>query len=257
LGFIIIPLIAAAASLLTFFSGFGLGTLLTPVFALFFPIELAIGLTAIVHFLNGLFKLFLIGRFARLNIVIRFGVPATLAALAGAWTLGKVSDLDAIYSYSISGKVFTILPVKLILATLIASFTLFELIPKLTNLEIDKKYLSFGGLLSGFFGGLSGHQGALRSAFLARAGLTKEEFIGTGAVISSCIDVARISVYVKELSNNHLNENVPLLALTTLFAFSGAFIGNKLLKKITMKGVQKFVSISLLLLSLALGAGII
>jgi acyl-CoA reductase-like NAD-dependent aldehyde dehydrogenase len=41
-------------------------------------------------------------------------------------------------------------------------------------------YLPVGGLLSGFFGGLSGHQGALRSVFLLRAGLTKESFIATG-----------------------------------------------------------------------------
>ena len=39
---------------LTLVSGFGLGTLLVPVFGLFFPIEVAISLTAIVHFLNSL-----------------------------------------------------------------------------------------------------------------------------------------------------------------------------------------------------------
>ena len=53
---------ALVSSGLTLFSGFGLGTLLMPVFALFFPVEIAIGLTAIVHFLNNLFKLALLGR---------------------------------------------------------------------------------------------------------------------------------------------------------------------------------------------------
>ena len=43
-----IPLVAMGASLLTFISGFGLGTLLLPVFAVFFPLEVAILLTAIV-----------------------------------------------------------------------------------------------------------------------------------------------------------------------------------------------------------------
>lgn len=257
MSFIIIPLVAACASLLTFFSGFGLGTLLTPVFALFFPIEIAVGLTAIVHFLNGLFKLFLVGRFASLNIILRFGFPAIIAAIAGAWTLGQVSGLEALLTYTLWGKEFNILPVNLILATLIAGFTLFELIPKLSELEIDSKYLPMGGLISGFFGGLSGHQGALRSAFLARAGLTKEQFVGTGTVISTCIDVARISVYAKTFSTNNVIDNLPLLGITTLFAFGGAFFGNRLLKKITMQGVQKVVSISLLLLSIALGAGLI
>ena len=49
---VIIPIVAFLVSVLTFFSGFGLGTILTPAFMLFFPIDLAIGLTGIVHFLN-------------------------------------------------------------------------------------------------------------------------------------------------------------------------------------------------------------
>ena len=55
---------------------------------------------------------------------------------------------------------------------------------------------SLGGLLSGFFGGLSGHQGALRSAFLAKAGLTTERFVGSNAVIGFLVDLTRIAVYV-------------------------------------------------------------
>lgn len=255
--YIIIPLVAALASLLTFFSGFGLGTLLTPVFAIFFPVELAIGLTAIVHFLNGLFKLSLVGRYANKDIIIRFGIPAILAALFGAWVLSQVSDLPPLYSYLINDHKFKILPIKLILGVLIAAFTLFELAPKLRDLEIDKRYLSLGGLISGFFGGLSGHQGALRSAFLARSGLTKEQFVGTGTVIAVMIDIARISVYSKHLTSEGILNNIPLLMLTTFSAFSGAYFGNKLLKKITMHGVQTVVSITLFILALALSLGLI
>jgi hypothetical protein len=47
--FVIIPAVALLASLLTFFSGFGLGTILLPAFAIFFPINIAVALTAIVH----------------------------------------------------------------------------------------------------------------------------------------------------------------------------------------------------------------
>jgi hypothetical protein len=50
---------AFLAALLTFFSGFGPGTLLTPVFAIFFPVEFTIALKGVVHFLNNIFKLFL------------------------------------------------------------------------------------------------------------------------------------------------------------------------------------------------------
>jgi len=37
---IIISIVAFLTAILTFFSGFGLGTLLTPVFMLFFPVDI-------------------------------------------------------------------------------------------------------------------------------------------------------------------------------------------------------------------------
>ena len=78
--YIIICLAALIGSALTLFSGFGLGTILVPVFAIFFPIEIAIALTAVVHFLNNLFKLALLGKKANKNVVLRFGFPSVVAA---------------------------------------------------------------------------------------------------------------------------------------------------------------------------------
>ena len=57
---IILSIAAFLVALLTFFSGFGLGTILTPVFMLFFPVDLAIALTGVVHFFNNIFKLILV-----------------------------------------------------------------------------------------------------------------------------------------------------------------------------------------------------
>lgn len=50
-------------------------------------------------------------------------------------------------------------------------------------------------------------QGALRSAFLARAGLSKEVFIATGVVIAVLIDFSRIGIYAKEMAgvSRHLD----------------------------------------------------
>ena len=54
--YIIICIFALLGSALTLFSGFGLGTILLPVFGLFFPIEIAVVLTALVHFMNNIFN---------------------------------------------------------------------------------------------------------------------------------------------------------------------------------------------------------
>ncbi|MCK5583479.1 MAG: TSUP family transporter, partial [Elusimicrobiales bacterium] len=71
---LIIPIAALAASFLTFFSGFGLGTILMPVFILFFPIDTAIALTAIVHFLNNILKVSLLWKDATWKVVLKFGL---------------------------------------------------------------------------------------------------------------------------------------------------------------------------------------
>lgn len=248
---------ALVTSLLTFFSGFGLGTILTPVFAIFFPVEVAIALTGVVHFLNNLFKLILVGVHANKEVVLKFGVPAFLAALIGAYLLVKISNLDPLYQYTLGSKDFVITPVKLIVASLLICFALMESIPYLKKLEVGKNHLMLGGILSGFFGGLSGNQGALRSAFLIKAGLTKEAFIATGIVIACIVDFSRLGVYFTRFSTTGLHENLTLVVAATVSAFAGAFIGNKLLKKVTLELVQIIVTIMLVGLSIALGLGLI
>ena len=198
--YILIPIVALLASALTFFSGFGLGTLLLPAFALFFPVDVAIALTAIVHFLNNTFKLVLVKNQINWKIALQFGLPALLFSFIGAFLLNKITNTNILAEYTLNHKVFQITLMKIIVAVLLIFFALFELIPKLKNLQFPKKYLPIGGILSGFFGGLSGHQGALRSAFLTKVGLSKEAFIATGVIIACMIDVSRMSVYFTNIS---------------------------------------------------------
>lgn len=254
---IILCVAALVTSLLTFFSGFGLGTILMPVFAVFFPVDIAIALTGVVHFLNNLFKLSLVGLRADKLVVLRFGIPAFIAALAGAWLLLQISDLQPIYQYTFRNNVYSITPVKLIISVLLMFFALIEVIPYFKNLQFEKDKLIPGGLLSGFFGGLSGHQGALRSAFLIKSNLSKEAFIATGIVIACMVDFSRLGVYLTGFSKSGLHENLTLMIAATLSAFMGAFLGSRLLKKITLKSVQSIVTIMLFILSIVLGLGIV
>lgn len=255
--FAVIAFIAAFASLLTFFSGFGLGTILTPAFMLFFPLEVAIALTGIVHLLNNLFKMGLVGLKANWQVALRFGAPAILGAIAGASLLLRFSESEPLFSYQLFNHQFEVFAIKLIVASLIAFFALFEIIPTLKKLEFDKNKLIVGGAISGFFGGLSGHQGALRSAFLIRYGLEKEVFIATGIVIASIIDVTRLGLYFTRMQSVNIQENLPILITAILSAFLGAYFGRKLLKKVTLGFVQWTVAVMILILSALLGLGAI
>lgn len=257
LEYFIICLFALLASGLTFFSGFGLGTILLPVFALFFPVDISVALVAIVHFLNNLFKLSLIGKKANKQVLLKFGAPAILAAFAGAYLLTLLSETEPLLSYSLAGRSFDITPLKLVIALLLFVFALFDIIPKLVKLNFDPKYLPLGGTLSGFFGGLSGHQGALRTAFLIRAGLSKEAFIGTGIAISVLIDISRLTVYSADILRTGDSIDYTLLLAAILSAFTGAVIGHRVLKKITIETLHLAVGVMLLVFSLLLAAGIV
>ena len=254
---IIISAVAFLAAILTFFSGFGLGTILTPVFMIFFPVDVAIALTGIVHFLNNIFKLILVGKKADKQVVLRFGIPAVIAALIGAWLLLQMTDLKPLFSYTIGDRVFEVSAVKFIISVLLIIFALIDLIPYFNKLQFGKDKLPIGGALSGFFGGLSGNQGALRTAFLIKTGLSKESFIATATVVSTFVDFTRLSVYATRFAKSGLHENITVVVCATLAAITGAFIGNKLLKKITLKFIQKLVAIMLIIVSIALGSGLI
>ncbi len=254
---IIISLAAFLTAILTFFSGFGLGTILAPVFAIFFPIDIAIALTGVVHFSNNLFKIVLVGKNTDKAVLLRFGIPAILASFAGAWLLLRITVLPSLLQYQLWGKEFEITPVKLIIAILLIFFSILEIAPSFQKVQFGKNKLVLGGVLSGFFGGLTGIQGAIRSAFLIKSGLSKEAYIATGVVIACLVDFTRIAVYASRFTSANLHENLTLLLSATLAAIAGAYFGKKMLKKVTLRSIQLIVAVMLVLISLALGVGLI
>lgn len=255
--YIIICFTAFGASLLTFFSGFGLGTILTPVMIVFFPPQEAIALTGIVHLLNNLFKLILVGKQTDKKVAAKFGIPAIAGSFIGAYALIYLSQNLFHFEYQLLGRTMEVTFIKLLVSALMILFALFEILPWLKTLQFNSKHISIGGFISGFFGGLSGNQGALRSAFLLRYGLSKEVYIATGVVIACFIDVTRLSIYFGASSAYDYWQNDTLLILAVLSAFAGAYLGNKLLKKVTFNFVQTLASIMIITLAVLLAIGLI
>jgi uncharacterized protein len=253
----IICLTAFIAATLTFFSGFGLGTLLSPVFMLFFPVDVSIALTGIVHFFNNIFKLVLTGRQADRAVLIRFGLPSVIFAFIGARLLLRLSDLEPMYSLHFLDAIHPVSPMKFTAGLLLFFFSAMELVPFLERIRFDKDKLVLGGVLSGFFGGLTGNQGALRSAFLVNAGLTKEAFIGTAVVVSCLVDFTRLGVYAAGFTHTGLAVHWQLLVAASLSAMTGAFLGNKLFKKTTLGFIRTFVAIFLALIAAGLLTGLV
>jgi len=262
LSFLVVAIAALGAAGLTMYSGFGLGTLLLPVFALFFPVEVAVAATAVVHLANNIFKIGLVGRLADRALVLSFGVPALFAAMAGAAALGYVARFEVLATYSLGPHSAVITPIKLLMGALIFFFALFELLPGLRQIRFDRRYLMVGGLVSGFFGGLSGHQGALRSAFLVKTGISAEAFVGTNAMIAFMVDLARIATYggFFFLAANGLplgRAEWPLVLTGVAAAFVGVMLGKRLLPKVKMSSIRTLTGVMLVTVAVALAAGLV
>lgn len=257
-----VALAAFFAAGLTMYSGFGLGTLLLPVFALFFPAEMAVVATAMVHGANNVFKVSLLGRYADRQVVLKFGVPAIGSAIIGALLLGWLAQSGSSLTIAVNDAAFSnITPVKSLIGLLMIGFALFELLPRFRRIEFERRYLPLGGMLSGFFGGLSGHQGALRSAFLAKAGLNSEAYVGTNAAIGFLVDLTRIGVYAALFSAAGRQasdfEGWPLVFTGAVSAFCGVLLARRFLQKVTMAGIQVLVGVLLFGVGLALVTGVL
>jgi uncharacterized membrane protein YfcA len=244
---------ALLASMLTLYSGFGLGTLLMPVMALFVPLELAVASTALVHLANNLFKLAMLGRQAARQVLWRFGVPAVFGSLLGAALLGVLAGNAASVEYRLFGSLRQVTLVNLVIGALILVFVVIEMLPQVQRRSLGPRTLPVGGALSGFFGGLSGHQGALRSLFLLKAGLDARQFVATGVVLAVMVDVTRLAVYGWQGAARDLAVDWTLVISATLAAFAGAWLGARWLHKVTLRFVQLIVAALLL----AVGAGLV
>ncbi len=250
---LLIPVVAFGASLLTFMSGFGLGTLLLPAFAVFFPLELAVMMTATVHLLNNVFKYVALWRHVSKRTVLLFGLPGMLGAWLGAEQLLRWSDAPALYE----GVRYPVDTTRLVVGVLMALFAVLETIPAASKWSVPVRFVPAGGLVSGFFGGLSGHQGALRSIFLLRYGLTKEAFIATGVAIALLVDLTRIPMYLSRTDLLPWQDQGLLLTVSVLAAFGGAWAGKRLLPKVTLRAVQLTVAGLLFAISASVIAGLI
>lgn len=262
MSYVLVCMVALLASGLTLFSGFGLGTLLMPAFALSFPLEIAIAATAVVHLANNLFKFVLLGRQAAWGVVVRLAVPAAIAAIVGAWLLTHLEGFLPLVTYTLGTRACEVTIVKVVVSVVILAFAVIELAPGFDSWSVDPKWVPLGGAISGFFGGLSGHQGALRSAFLRRLGLSKQAYIATGVVCAVVIDIARLSTYGATIASTQIqavreSNSLALIIAASLSAFVGAYVGNRFVAKVTMRSIQIVVGVGLLIFALLLGAGLV
>lgn len=256
----VIAIVAAFASALTLYSGFGLGTILLPAFALFFPVPVAVAATGVVHLLNNLFKGTLLRKRADWPTVLKFGLPAIPAAVVGAWLLAILGDTPRLFEWTAWGRTFGPTGAGLMVGLLMILFGALELQRWFHELRAPPRLIPLGGIATGFFGGLTGQQGAFRSIFLLRSGLPAERFIATGVMIAILVDLSRLTTYAASFTAAGLNpagREGLLVLVGTVSAFAGAYVATRYLDKITIGTVRYSVAALMLMIGAALAVGIL
>src|SRR5262249_50114054 len=157
-----------AAGVIAAISGFGIGSVLTPVIATDIDTKAAVAVVSIPHFIGTLFRFVRLRHHINRSLAFTFGIASAIGGLAGA-------VLNAYINAEILGYVFGGL---LVFAGLTGVTGFAE------KMELQGLWRWIGGFVSAGFGGLVGNQGGIRSAAMLGFELSKESFVATATAIA-------------------------------------------------------------------------
>lgn len=218
------------AAALTVPAGFGLATMTTPLFLLWFEPHQAIAGVAIVHGAHNAMKSRMLRDHIDSDALRRFGWALLLGALIGA-ALQTVIPSD---------------PLLLLVGVALIVLPALKLSESWTSIRLPEAEDRVGGFGSGFMGGLTGHQGALRAMFLRQRLPDKTEYAATAAVLALVVDLTRIPIYLWNDTSVLFSQSLLLIGFV-ISALVGAQIGRVWLEKWKNDSIQKGIMIGLVL----------
>jgi uncharacterized membrane protein YfcA len=227
-----VAVIAGAVAAMT---GFGVGSLLTPVLALTVDTTLAVAAVAIPHVVATAIRFwFLRGRVDR-KVVLSFGLTSAAGGLLGA----------ALYKTAGSRR----------LTAVFGGLLLFAAVSEITGLARRMRFRGWvawgAGALSGLLGGLVGNQGGIRSAALTGFDLPKEKFVGTATAIALFVDAARLPVYVAGQHAEMLSLWRWIVAATAGVTV-GTLIGSRALRRVPEAWFRRVLAVTLAVLGVTM-----
>jgi uncharacterized membrane protein YfcA len=212
--------------------GFGIGSLLTPLLALRVGMPMAIAAIAVPHAAATAFRFWRLRRAVDWSVVRRFGLLSAAGGLAGALLYTRLG-----------GRALTLALAGLLILTGTTGLT------SLATRWSSARVAGLLGAVSGFFGGLAGNQGGLRSAALLTFHLSPAAFVATATATGLLVDMARTPVYLWR-AGPELLALWPPLALATAGVLGGTLLGERVLLGMSAERFRRVVSVAIL----ALGA---
>ncbi|MGH9791227.1 MAG: sulfite exporter TauE/SafE family protein [Candidatus Acidiferrales bacterium] len=231
----LLVLAAVAAGAIASVSGFGIGSILTPLLAAGMGTKLAVVIVAIPHFVGTALRFALVRQHVDKRVLLTFGVTSALGGLAGA--LLHVWLRGAILSY--------------LLGSLLVFAGVMGLTGRAERMRFGRTSGQIAGALSGVFGGLVGNQGGIRSAALLGFEVSKESFVATATAIGLIVDLFRLPVYAATAYQDIAAE-WRLILLATAGVVAGTLAGKPLLQRIPQRVYRAIVSLIILALGISM-----
>ena len=170
------------------------------------------------------------GKFAALKESVdfeafrRYGVWLVLGAILGAALQNEVPQK----------------PLLALIGAFLVSLPLLSMSEGWTGYRIPEANDSLGGFGSGFMGGLTGHQGALRAMFLTRRLPDKMTYAATASVLALCVDLSRVPVYLL-FRYDEISQHAALTLVLVISALIGVRVGKTWLERLKSEWIHRGV----------------
>lgn len=216
-------------------TGFGIGSILTPLLSLWMDGRLAVAVVSIPHLIGTAVRFTTIAGTIDRHVMWRFGLASAAGGLIGA-----------LFQSAVSGPG---------LMRLLAALLLFVSASELSGLSLRMRFTGIAawlaGVLSGLLGGLVGNQGGIRSAALLGFGLPRDAFVATATAIALFVDGARMPIYLLT-EGPQLWDQRRVILIATAGVVAGTIIGARVLRRIPERLFRKIVAMLLAVLGVAL-----
>lgn len=214
-------------------SGFGIGSILTPLLATWIGTKLAVAVVSIPHFIGTALRFAVIREHLDRRVLWSFGITSAAGGLLGA----------VLHIWLRSAVLGYVLGALLVLAGVTGVTGL------AARMRLGRRAGWIAGALSGMFGGLVGNQGGIRSAALLGFGLERDAFVATATAIALLVDLFRMPVYAA-LQFHQVLSQWPMVLIATVGVVVGTLSGKWMLQRIPQNIFRLIVSSIILALGI-------
>jgi uncharacterized membrane protein YfcA len=214
-------------------TGFGIGSVLTPLLATAVGTRLAVAAISIPHFFATALRFWRLRSHVDKRVLVRFGIPSAAGGLTGA-LLHNVAANRAL---------------AVVFGILLVFVGTSELTGLSRRMHFNDTVAWIAGAVSGFFGGLVGNQGGIRSGALLGFDVSKEAFVATATAVGVIVDAARMPTYFVT-QGGQIAGIWKLVAVATVGALIGTIFGERLLRRVPESLFRRIVATLVLALGL-------